>query len=49
MILHVVKRPSWYIGGLVLCWGVIMTMTGIVQSYAGLIAIRLLLGVFEYV
>ncbi|KAH7039565.1 major facilitator superfamily transporter [Microdochium trichocladiopsis] len=47
MILHIFKRPSMYIGGIVFAWGVIMTLTGIVHNYAGLIAIRLFLGLFE--
>ncbi|QGI77157.1 unnamed protein product [Fusarium fujikuroi] len=47
MILHKFKRPSWYMGGIVFCWGVIMTLTALVQNYAGLLAIRFLLGIFE--
>jgi len=47
MILHVFKRPSIYIGGIVTVWGIIMTLTGIVHNYGGLIAIRLFLGLFE--
>jgi hypothetical protein len=47
MILHKVKRPSYYIGGLVVVWGTIMTLSGLTQSYGGLIAIRFLLGIFE--
>ncbi|EGX88203.1 Major facilitator superfamily transporter [Cordyceps militaris CM01] len=47
MILHKVPRPSVYMGGIVIAWGIIMTLTGIVQSYAGLLATRFLLGIFE--
>lgn len=47
MILHRFKRPSFYMGAIVLAWGVIMTMTGIVHNYGGLLAIRFLLGIFE--
>ncbi|WKT45547.1 MFS transporter superfamily [Fusarium oxysporum f. sp. vasinfectum] len=47
MILHKFKRPSWYMGGIVFCWGVIMTLTALVQNYAGLLVIRFLLGIFE--
>ncbi|KAF7555164.1 hypothetical protein G7Z17_g2366 [Cylindrodendrum hubeiense] len=47
MILHRFKRPSWYMGGIVCAWGIVMTMTGIVQNYAGLLIIRFLLGIFE--
>lgn len=41
------KRPSYYIGILVTAWGVIMAMHGVVQNFAGLLSVRLLLGVFE--
>ncbi|CAG9981101.1 unnamed protein product [Clonostachys byssicola] len=47
MILHKFKRPSFYIGVIVLAWGIIMTLTGIVHNYGGLLAIRFLLGIFE--
>ncbi|TID14335.1 Structural maintenance of chromosomes protein 6 [Venturia nashicola] len=40
-------RPSRWIALLCTCWGIIATLTGIVQSYAGLIVCRLLLGLFE--
>jgi hypothetical protein len=47
MVLHLFKRPSLYIGSIVLCWGVVMTLHGVVQNYGGLIAIRFFLGLFE--
>lgn len=47
MVLHLFKRPSYYIGTLVVGWGIIMTLTGIVQNYGGLLAIRFFLGLFE--
>lgn len=34
-------------GSIVLAWGIIMTMTGVVHNYGGLLAIRFLLGIFE--
>jgi hypothetical protein len=37
-------RPSRYLASIAVIWGVIATLTGIVQSYGGLIACRLLLG-----
>jgi hypothetical protein len=43
------KRPSHYMGILVTTWGAVMTLTGIVQNFGGLVACRFLLGVFEYV
>jgi len=47
MILNKFKRPSLYLGSLVLAWGIIMTCTGLVQNFEGLVAIRFLLGLFE--
>lgn len=43
------KRPSLYLGALVVCWGIIMTLTGVVKNFGGLCATRFLLGVFECV
>ncbi|PSN62894.1 MFS general substrate transporter [Corynespora cassiicola Philippines] len=40
-------RPSRWIAFITLSWGIIATLTGIVQSYAGLIVCRLLLGAVE--
>jgi MFS family permease len=40
-------RPSRWIAFITTAWGIIATMTGIVQSYGGLIACRLLLGAVE--
>ncbi|KAM0715822.1 hypothetical protein Q7P37_008336 [Cladosporium fusiforme] len=47
LLLSKFKRPSWYMGFLVVSWGIVMTLTGVVQNFAGLIATRFLLGVFE--
>lgn len=41
------NRPSWYMGILVLCWGSIMTLMGVVQNFGGLCATRFFLGLFE--
>ncbi|KAJ1707707.1 MFS transporter [Aspergillus flavus] len=40
-------RPSIYLGILITSWGIVMTLTGIVQNFAGLLVTRLLLGAFE--
>lgn len=40
-------RPSRWIAFITVSWGIIATLTGIVQSYGGLIACRLLLGAVE--
>ena len=40
-------RPSRWIAFITTSWGIIATLTGVVQSYGGLIACRLLLGLVE--
>lgn len=41
------KRPSAYIGILAFCWGTVMTCSGVVGTFGGLVATRFLLGAFE--
>uniref|UniRef100_A0A0B7KJV9 Major facilitator superfamily (MFS) profile domain-containing protein n=1 Tax=Bionectria ochroleuca TaxID=29856 RepID=A0A0B7KJV9_BIOOC len=40
-------RPSRWLAFITVSWGIVSTLTGIVQNYAGLIACRLLLGLLE--
>lgn len=40
-------RPSRWIAFITVSWGIVATLTGIVQNYAGLIVCRLLLGALE--
>jgi len=40
MILNRIRRPSIYIGVLIVIWGIVMTCTGFVQNFAGLVVIR---------
>ncbi|KAK8139445.1 hypothetical protein PG984_002825 [Apiospora sp. TS-2023a] len=40
-------RPSWYLSGLMVCWGVINMCMGFVQTYQGLVVLRFFLGAFE--
>lgn len=40
-------RPSRWIPMIMVAWGIIMTLMGLVQSYAGLLICRLFLGGFE--
>ncbi|CAP96482.1 hypothetical protein E8E15_008346 [Penicillium rubens] len=47
IVLKRFKRPSVYLGLLVSTWGIVMTCTGLVQNFAGLMATRVLLGIFE--
>jgi cation transporter-like permease len=42
------SRPSYHMGTLVICWGLVMTFTGVVKSFGALVATRFLLGIFEY-
>jgi hypothetical protein len=47
ILLKKFKRPSVYLGILVFSWGIVMTFTGLVQNFAGLMTTRVLLGIFE--
>ncbi|KAJ5582998.1 hypothetical protein N7535_001618, partial [Penicillium sp. DV-2018c] len=47
IILKRFSRPSTYLGILIVSWGIIMTLTGCVRNFGGLVAVRILLGVFE--
>ncbi|KAH6951695.1 major facilitator superfamily domain-containing protein [Fusarium avenaceum] len=47
ILLKKFKRPSVYLGTLTLCWGLVMTCTGLVQNFGSLMATRVLLGIFE--
>ncbi|WWD07009.1 hypothetical protein V865_005106 [Kwoniella europaea PYCC6329] len=49
LLLATIPYPSLYIGGCVVLWGVISTLTGVVKSYGGVVAIRLTLGGVEAV
>lgn len=40
-------RPSRWLAFITVGWGIVSTLTGIVQNYAGLLATRTLLGLFE--
>ncbi|KAK6523329.1 hypothetical protein TWF281_001308 [Arthrobotrys megalospora] len=47
MIMSRLKHPGRYLGALIVVWGVIMTLTGIVKNFAGLTVVRFWLGLFE--
>lgn len=47
LVLKHYVRPSRWIAFITTCWGLIATLSGLTQSYAGLIACRVLLGLFE--
>lgn len=46
MVLKVLK-PSMWLSMLIIAWGTVTTLTGIVQNYHGLLVIRFFLGVTE--
>lgn len=46
MILSLV-RPSWYLSGCMVAWGICSGLSGIVQDFPGLAACRFFLGVTE--
>ncbi|KAF3390435.1 hypothetical protein F1880_009322 [Penicillium rolfsii] len=47
ILLKKFKRPSTYLGILVVSWGIVMTCTGLVKNFGGLMTTRVLLGIFE--
>lgn len=40
-------RPSYWLGGMSLCWGFMTFGQGLVKTYSGLIVLRFFLGLFE--
>ncbi|KAL4904447.1 hypothetical protein BDW74DRAFT_168462 [Aspergillus multicolor] len=42
-VLNRFTRPSRYVGTIIMAWGVVMTLEGVVQNFAGLAALRVLL------
>ena len=40
-------RPSYWLGGMSLCWGFMTLGQGLVKTYSGLIVLRFFLGAFE--
>ena len=47
LVLKHYVRPSRWIAFNTTCWGLIATLSGLTQSYEGLLACRVLLGLFE--
>ncbi|KEF57115.1 uncharacterized protein A1O9_07305 [Exophiala aquamarina CBS 119918] len=47
ILLKKFKRPSTYLAILVVSWGIVMTLTGVVKNFSGIMAVRVLLGIFE--
>ncbi|KAL4877360.1 major facilitator superfamily domain-containing protein [Aspergillus karnatakaensis] len=46
-LLLVRLKPSVWLPSIVMAWGIVMTLTGIVQGYSGLLAARFFLGLTE--
>lgn len=46
MILGLV-RPSWYLAGCMVIWGIVSGCTGAVHNFAGIVACRFFLGITE--
>jgi hypothetical protein len=40
-------KPNIWLPLLVVFWGIVTTMTGLVQSFGGLVAVRMVLGLCE--
>ncbi|CCH41390.1 putative membrane protein [Wickerhamomyces ciferrii] len=47
MLMKKIGRPSIFLGSIMVAWGIVMTMMGVVQGFSGLFVTRLLLGLFE--
>ncbi|KAK0223194.1 MFS general substrate transporter [Armillaria fumosa] len=47
MILNYVQRPSLYIGGCVIAWGIVSALTGVTHSFKEILICRLFLGIPE--
>jgi fucose permease len=47
ILLKKFKKPSTYLGTLIVIWGIVMTCMGVVRHFGDLLATRILLGVFE--
>ena len=47
LVLKHYVRPSRWIAFITTCWGLIATLSGLTQSYEGLLACRVLLDLFE--
>ncbi|KAF1958251.1 MFS general substrate transporter [Byssothecium circinans] len=47
MIINRISRPSLYIGVAMLLWGMISTLSGITENFAGMVAVRFFIGFVE--
>ena len=47
IIINRIQRPSLYIAVIMLLWGLVSTLSGVVHNFAGMVAIRFFLGFVE--
>lgn len=47
MFINRIARPSLYLGAVMLVWGLISTLTGVVQGFTGMVIVRFFLGFVE--
>ncbi|THY91958.1 MFS general substrate transporter [Aureobasidium pullulans] len=47
IIINRISKPSWYIGLAMLLWGMVSTLSGVVNGFGGMVAIRFCLGFVE--
>jgi MFS family permease len=47
ILINRINRPSLYIAAIMLLWGLVSTLSGVVHNFAGMVAIRFFLGFVE--
>lgn len=47
MFINRISRPSLYIAAIMLLWGLVSTLSGVVTNFAGMVSIRFFLGFIE--
>jgi MFS family permease len=47
IMINRIQRPSLYIAAIMLLWGLVSTLSGVVHNFAGMVAIRFFLGFVE--
>ena len=47
MLLKKLRRPSIFIGCIVVCWSICVIGQGVTASFEGLVVCRVLIGIFE--
>ena len=46
-LLLVRSRPSWYLPGIMIIWGMLSAVMSVVKNYEGMLALRFFLGAIE--